>query len=344
MIYTGISSFLDSAHRFPVIDVRSPGEYNQGHIPDSFNIPLFDDRERATVGTIYNHEGRHKAIQKGFALATPKREKLIKSAVEKAIEKKVLIHCWRGGMRSEKMAELFETAGLECTVLEGGYKAYRKKVFEDFRSIENLLVLFGPTGSGKTGILQKLAIMGEQVIDLEYHARHRGSAFGDIGLDTQPTSMQFQNDVHRCLLAFDKTQRIWVEGESMNIGKVYLPPTLWEKMNLATVVNIEMPAQQRVKRIVEEYGRFPDLLLMESVKKLTKRIGGDRTQSVIRLIGKGNYAEAVQMLLDYYDKNYQYSLNKYNQGKIISLTTRTSDINLNAKLILRTLNETGPHE
>ncbi len=343
MNYIDAAEFLSLSKNLQVVDVRSPGEYLHGHITKASNIPLFDDKERAQVGIIYNLSGRAMAEKKGYEIAEPKKLSMIEEAFKIAKNNKLLVHCWRGGMRSEKMAELFEANGIPCHVLKGGYKAYRKKLFNDFEKVNNLVVIYGPTGSGKTKILNALSRLGEQVIDLEFLAKHRGSAFGDIGLNSQPTTMQFQNDIHYQLMKFERSRPVWIEGESLNIGKVYLPFTLWEKMNHSTILKIDMEKKFRIKRIAEEYGKYDKSKLIGSVKKIMRRFGGDRALKVINYIEKNQLEEAVEMLLDYYDKNYNFSLEKYMLGEVIPVKTGFPDPMVNAQLLLKTLQRTVRH-
>ncbi len=339
MIYIDTPEFLDLAVKIPIVDVRSPAEFNHGHITNAINIPLFSDDERAVIGTLYNMSGRKDAIARGIDIATPKRGSMVEKAAGIAVNNQLLVHCWRGGMRSEQMALLFETSGIKCRILKGGYKAYRNQLLRDFEQPENLRVIYGPTGCGKTEILNYLAESGEQVIDLEDHAHHRGSVFGNLGLLPQPTTMQFQNNIHYRLQRMDKNRRIWVEGESLSIGKVYLPVSLWNRMNHSPVYQIEMPRNLRIQRIIREYGRFSSDLLNESVKKLMRRFGGDRTKNVMQLVSENQLEEAVNLLLDYYDENYTYSFKKYIKGEITIFTTNTPDARANAESLLTSVSQ-----
>ena len=311
MEYLKSKLFLSEKGDIPVIDVRSPKEYEKGHIPGAKNIPLFTDREREQIGTIYKQTGKIQAIEKGLEYVGPKMKFFTDNARLLARESKLKIYCWRGGMRSEKMAWLFELIGIQCFVLKGGYKSYRKRILKDFKKDYPLIVLQGATGSGKTSILEKMSEIGEQVIDLEGIANHRGSAFGHIGMDEQPTSQQFQNNIHTHLFNLKKNKRIWVEGESLSIGKVYLPETLWEKMNHSPVVQIVLSQDIRIQRLVEEYGKFDKEKLVEATKKIIKKFGGDKVKSVIHYLEEDNLIEAARLLLDYYDRSYSYSQEKY---------------------------------
>src|SRR5512145_3233013 len=177
---TDIKDFLELAGTIPVVDVRSPSEFKHGHIPGAINIPLFDDKEREIVGTEYSKEGRARAILTGLQLSGPSMHTRLDQALKIAKNRKLLVHCWRGGMRSEAMAWLFSLGNIDTEVLEGGYKAYRRFVLETLSSPRKLIILGGLTGSGKTDILKYLSEAGRQVIDLERLANHKGSAFGSL--------------------------------------------------------------------------------------------------------------------------------------------------------------------
>ncbi|HEU4717669.1 MAG TPA: tRNA 2-selenouridine(34) synthase MnmH, partial [Bacteroidia bacterium] len=209
-----IENFLLESTGIPVADVRSPAEFAGGHIPGAFNIPLFTNEERAAVGTIYKQQGNEAAVLKGLEFVGPKMTAFILKARENAPGKKIAVHCWRGGMRSASMAWLFETAGMEVLLLSGGYKAYRNFVLSNTGRKFDLRVVGGETGSGKTDILHELARKGEQVLDLEGLARHKGSSYGAIGQDPQPTVEQFENDFVHALTKLDPSRPVWIEDES----------------------------------------------------------------------------------------------------------------------------------
>ena len=240
-------------------------------------------------------------------------------------------------MRSEKMAWLFELVGLDTFVLEDGYKAYRSYANQLLSNIEDLLVLQGPTGCGKTSILMALEEAGEQVIDLEGLANHKGSAFGGLGMSDQPTTQQFQNNIFAQLLSFDLNQRIWVESESMSIGKVYLPEALWLSMNDAKRVVINQSKENRLRRIVEEYGHFSPEKLKEKVVNLTQRLGGNNVKIVLEAIDNDNIMLAADALLNYYDKAYSFSAEKYKFSNPVCVDLTSYDPAENAKLLLEKL-------
>ena len=302
-----ISQFMELAKTLPVIDVRSPGEYCRGHIPGTVNIPLFNDEERAAVGTTYVKVGRNEAVLQGLELAGKKMRKLCEAALTLKSEK-LLIHCWRGGMRSRSIAWLFETVNLQCSILEGGYKTYRHAVLNEMTKPRELRILSGYTGSGKTEILAELKKLQQQVIDLEDLAHNKGSAFGALGQPPQPSVEHFENLLFSELQKTDKTKPLWLEDESVNIGKTQIPAAFFNQMKQAKTVQILVPQSVRVQRLLKEYGNFDRILLAESIKKIEKRLGYDRCKLALTLCAAGELAQVAKMLLDYYDKAYEYQI------------------------------------
>ena len=305
-----IDEFIAKSRNFPVLDVRSPSEFRQGHLPGAFNLPLFDDDERAKVGTLYKQEGRQIALKKGLEIVGPKMRYFVEKAEELShpSSSTILVHCWRGGMRSESMGWLLETAGFKVSTLKGGYKAFRNWVLSYFDQPFTILVLGGYTGSGKSGILANLANMGEQVLDLEGHAHHKGSAFGHLGESGQPTGEQFENNLAYELGGMDPARPIWVEDESRLIGRLCLPEGLFRQMGQAPLICVDIPDNRRIERLVREYAIFGDEQLKESINKISKRLGGLRTRRALEAIERKEYEEAARITLTYYDKVYQYSL------------------------------------
>ena len=303
--------FLVEAKRTPIIDVRSPGEFEEGHIPNAINIPLFTNEERAVIGTLYKQTGKDAAVLKGLEIVGPKMADFARQAGDIAVDNQLLVHCWRGGMRSESMAWLFEKTGLQCGLLIGGYKAYRNFLFEEMTSIQNLIVIEGHTGSGKTEILAALAAMGEQIIDLEGLACHRGSAFGGIGQAPQPTTQQFQNNLYQAFSALQSELPIWVEGESKTIGKVYLPDPFWHAMNQSRVIEIEVPLKARISRLVDDYAGLNADAMEQSISRLERRLGHKRMSEILECYKKQDYHKVAELLLEYYDKSYQHSTEKH---------------------------------
>jgi len=306
MIYQIPRTFCKIDSDIPIIDVRSPSEFEKGHIHGAFNIPLFSNEERHEIGIIFKNLGKLQAIEKGLGFVGPKMMLLAQRAKEISEHKKRRVYCWRGGMRSEKIAWLFELLGLDCTVLEGGYKAYRNLQIENYTQIKELIVLHGSTGCGKTEILTEFKKTGEQIIDLERLANHRGSAFGSLGnIKAQPSSQQFQNELHHALSSLDSEKRIWVEGESLSIGSVCLPDEFWQRMKKATVVEIKVDPKARIKRLVKEYGSFPKKDLRDSILKITKAFGNQNCKNAIQFLEEGQLEKTAGLLLKYYDQTYE---------------------------------------
>lgn len=331
----GVSGFLELANEIPVIDVRSPSEFSCGHIPGASNIPLFDDDERAIVGTLYKKEGRIAAIKEGLKLSGKSLHLKLEKAREYAKDGRLLVHCWRGGMRSEAMSWLFSLGDIECLVLEGGYKSYRNHIINAFREVKNLVVLGGMTGSSKTYILHQLSAWGNQVVDLENLASHKGSAFGSLGQASQPTTEQFSNNLFRKLSELNPEEPIWIEDESRNIGSVFMPEELYLNMQKSLTVIIKMSIQTRMPRLLSEYAGFPPEQLKSSVMKISKRLGGDNVREAIEAIERGDLEKAITITLLYYDKAYEYSIRRKSGAKPIFTETETDDVETNALKVLK---------
>ena len=328
------SGFLDLSGSLPVVDVRSPGEYSYGHIPGAVNIPLFDDLQRAEVGTVYKKEGNLKAVIRGIDLAAPEMSAKLKSAVALARDKSLLTYCWRGGMRSEAMAWLFSMGGLTPLLLEGGYKAYRNHILTDLGRKRNFIILGGLTGSGKTYILKYMMSSGMQVTDLEGLASHKGSAFGALGQQPQPSSEHFANLLYSDLSGKKEEDPVWLEDESRNIGTVFMPDGFYDVMQSAPVIALMMSIETRIPRLLREYASFPPEQTIASVMKISKRLGGDRTRAAVEAIQKGDFATAIRITLEYYDKSYYYALSRSQGRQVIYLDTDTDDVAVNASRVL----------
>jgi tRNA 2-selenouridine synthase len=312
--------FLERSKVVPVVDVRSPKEFSQGHIPGAVSMPLFDDDERAVVGTTYTRIGKDEALLKGLEFVGPKMKDFVARAKALASGNEILVHCWRGGMRSGAMAWLFGFSGLKASVLEGGYKAYRHHIREALSQGPPIKILGGMTGSGKTEILHHLSNLGEQVLDLEGIANHKGSAFGALGQQEQPTTEQFENNLAERWLAFDPAKPVWVEDESRSIGRVIIPDPFLARMADAQVLFIEVPFETRVNRLFEEYGGFDPQELIVLVQKISKRMGGDAVKAATEDLQSGKIKDAVAKVLKYYDKTYQYGISKRDKSKVTFLS------------------------
>lgn len=307
--------FYQSSRQSLILDVRSPAEYADGHIPGAVSFPLFSNNERHEVGLCYKKKGRDKAVELGLEFVGPKLAGFSKRARKLSKGNPINLYCWRGGMRSNSMATLFQAAGMKTKVLKGGYKAYRTWIHERFENSQQFITIGGMTGSGKTEILWELEKLGEQVLDLEGLASHRGSAFGKLDGEPQPSSEQFQNMLFDKLMSFDANKVTWVEDESQHVGKVWINDPIFKAIKKAPLVIIERTLDERVEKLINMYGdsSVDDLALI--FEKISKRLGGDRVKMAIQSIREGDGVDAVKIVLHYYDKTYKHSLEKYNRVK-----------------------------
>jgi len=321
----------------PVVDARSPGEFAHGHIPGAVNIPVLDDDERAQVGTAYAKGGQEAAVHLGLRLVGPSlANKLARArgllthqfpAGKDRQRFHILLHCWRGGMRSNALAWLLELGGFSVTVLEGGYKSYRALVREELaRTTATVLVLGGMTGSGKTTLLHELARAGEQVIDLEGIAHHRGSAFGGVGLGAQPTNETVENTIHEAWRRLDPNRPVWLEDEDRRIGDVALCSEFFEHIRTGLLVLVDVPFAARVEHLAREYGR-PEWTedLAACVRRLERRLGGELTQRCVDDILQGRFADAAAKVLGSYDKLYIRQLEKHGRAPVARLAFGDGD-------------------
>lgn len=321
---------------YPLIDVRSPGEYAKGHVPGAVNIPLFSNDERAHVGTVYKQQSKEAAIELGYKYVTPKLQGFIDEALAVAPNKQVAVHCWRGGMRSQSFAQHLSDNGFERVFLiDGGYKTYRNYVLRFFEKPFILRVLGGYTGSGKTYILDEMNQTGLQVANLEGLAHHKGSAFGGIDQGTQPTVEQFENDLHAQFLKFDISKPIWLEDESYNIGSVKIPMPLFNQMRQAMLYFIDIPATERVKHLVDEYSHCNFKSLVESIHRIAKRIGYDNEKKAIEYLEAKNYHAVATIALRYYDKSYLRGMDSRDSNKVQKITLSGINHSANARDIMQ---------
>ena len=329
--------FIRRSTSAPVIDVRSPGEFQKGHIPGGVNIPLLQDDERAEVGTLYKRSGKDLAVLRGLEIVGPKMSQFVvqaKDALRKFHKQNgafgetdaqrigrnhVGVHCWRGGMRSESFAWLLEKAGFEVSLLQGGYKSYRQWVHQQNEREFNLVVLSGLTGAGKTKYLHALQQRGHQIVDLEGLANHRGSAFGAIGLGDQPSTEQFENSLQWELSRLNPEQPIWVEDEGNRIGGVVVPSSFHKQMQCAPAVFVDAPLERRIDHLVEVYGELPLEALIDSIERIRKRLGGQHVNAAIDALQNGDLRKTTEVALRYYDKTYL---------KAVQAMPRTVTVNL----------------
>ena len=320
-----IPDFL--AAGLPIIDVRSPGEFARGHIPGAVNVPLFEDAERAVVGTLYKQTGRDAAVLEGLRIVGPKLAAIVERAHEIAPDRRIAVHCWRGGERSGSVAWLLDKAGFaEVLTLKGGYKAFRNHVLDSFDHVPDLRILGGYTGTGKTETLRHLRDLGEQVIDLEALAHHKGSSFGMLGEEPQPTQEHFENVLWDALRGIDRSNHLWLEDESRKIGTVLLPEPLHGALRTAPVFFADMPQHERVQRLVADYGAFPREDLAAAIQRIARRIGPQHAKAALEALEVGDLGTVARIALDYYDKTYAYGLSQRDASRVVKLPAQAHDL------------------
>ena len=333
-----INDFLQTHTEGTLIDVRTAAEFEKGHIPSAKNLPLFSDEERAMIGTIYKQIGRQPAILKGLEITGPKMKEFVKQAeVLSGESNKLFLYCWRGGMRSGSMAWLLDLYGFEVYTLKRGYKAFRNYALSSFDTKKNVLILGGKTGSGKTPILKELSALGEQVIDLEGLAHHKGSAFGTIGESESCTQEHFENKLAMQWVRIDPEKPAWLEDESRSIGKKIIPEGVWNQMREANVINLDLPFETRLQHIMKVYGDFPVNELIASVEKIQKRLGGLAYKQVMGYLENNILHEAAGILLIYYDKTYLHGLKSRNPETISTFQTEEKDFAIIATELLKSV-------
>jgi tRNA 2-selenouridine synthase len=324
----------------PVIDVRSPAEFEHASIPGAYSLPLFSNEERAIVGTAYKQESREKAIKLGLDFFGVKMRRMVEEAEDLLKEKDnkhIVVHCWRGGMRSAGVAWLLDLYGFKVYTLIGGYKAYRKWVLEFLKKDHDINILGGYTGSGKTEVLHYLKKLGNPVVDLEGIAHHKGSAFGAIGQPKQPSQEMFEN-----LLALELfrekqvDQPIWMEDESQRMGLLNLPQDFWTTMRASPNYFIEVPFENRLDYIVTHYGKLPKGELAAAIMRIQKRLGGLETKTALAFLTEDNLKECFRILLHYYDKLYSKALqNRPATTPVITIQATDPGEETTAKLIMK---------
>lgn len=393
-----IEQFLELAKQHPVIDVRSPGEYNHAHLSGAHSLPLFTDEERKVVGTTYKQKSREEAIKIGLDFFGPKMKAIVEEAEQiidnwqltidnkqlttsnenqllnsernskvrndLPIARCLLLYCWRGGMRSAAIAWLLDLYGFKIYTLVGGYKRYRNYVLDTFKLPFQLKILGGYTGSGKTELLKTLNERGEKIVDLEDLAKHKGSAFGSIGMPAQPSQEMFENllatELRRSMVNSSTTAQteismkndpdspftpdsfrdhhspIWLEDESQRIGHVNIPNDLWKTMRRSPVYFLDIPFEERLRHITEEYGSLEVQKVTDAIQRISEKLGGLNTKLAIQWLESGNTLESFRILLEYYDKFYSRSLhNREDVNSLLQSIECKSVSAENANLLIR---------
>ncbi len=341
----------------PVLDVRSPGEFACAHMAGAQNLPLFSDAERAQVGTCYARQGRTEAVLLALRLVGDQLAgkagqalDLCRSSAHAAASPArphVLLYCWRGGMRSRSMAWLLESCGLTVALLHGGYKSYRRHARYVLGLPRPVLVLSGLTGCGKTDMLHALAALGEQVVDLEGLACHRGSAFGAVGLSIpQPGNEDFENRLFEQWRRLDPQRPVWLEDESRRIGQVTLCEEFFHHIDASPLIMVHLPLDDRIRRLVRIYsgdGHNPAVqeALCAALQKLQRRLGSETTARCCAAVRAGQLEDAVRAVLTYYDKCYAHQ-QQHRSGPLLASLDCTTDCPEEAARQLRRLALSAP--
>jgi tRNA 2-selenouridine synthase len=308
-----------------IIDVRSPAEYAEDHVPGAINLPALDNEERAIVGTIYKQEDPFKARKVGAALVAQNAARHLQGPLaDREGGWRPLVYCWRGGQRSGSFASILQQIGWRADVVKGGYKAYRRLVVSALYGEtvpHKLMLIDGGTGTAKTRILAGLAQAGAQVIDLEGMANHRGSVFGAMG--DQPAQKMFESRIAMALAKADPTRPLFIEAESNKVGDLLIPPALWHGMQAAQRIILQAPIAARARYLVHAYADMTadDTRLAETLNALRPYHGGTRVQEWQAMASEGAFERLASALIaEHYDPRYRKKAEeRAGRGQVVDL-------------------------
>ena len=297
-----------------LVDVRTPAEFAETTIPGAVNVPLFSNSERAEIGTVYKHQGKQVARKLGIERVSPRIPALIEQteAARQSRNGPLIVFCWRGGMRSLALTSFLQLAGFPARQLIGGHKAFRRLVYDYFIRTEwpPVYVLRGLTGVGKTRVLNQLAGQGQPVIDLEGLANHRGSAFGALGLQPQPSQKMFEALLWDQLEQLQDRPYLVTEGESRHIGRVVVPPSFHQAMQTQVSLWLEATLETRVGIILDDYPARDQLRdqFLHPLQALKERLGKQAVAELTQLLQQGRWEQLVQeLMVRYYDPLYLHT-------------------------------------
>lgn len=315
-----------------IIDVRSPSEFGEDHIPGAVNMPVFSDAERAEIGTIYKQQSAFAARRLGAGLVARNIAGHLQAKMQQQGPSfRPLLYCWRGGQRSGAFARICAEIGWRSWLLDGGYKTYRKQVLDELEQWAgqlDIIILSGPTGTGKTRLLAALAAAGAQILDLEGLAAHRGSLLGRLPDQVQPSQKGFESNLAHALVQLDLSRPVFIESESTRIGSVQIPPRLWAKMHQAPMAEISAGLEARIDFLLQDY----DFLLQEPdrflplISGMKKRHGSELTDQWLALAGNRQWrALAASLVTCHYDPAYKGSAQRHPRPKIAELVLTALD-------------------
>ncbi len=296
-----------------LVDIRSPSEYEEFHIPGAINIPIFEDEEKRLIGLVYRSEGVEKAKELGYEIAWKKLQSLLERFKSlKRDYKNVIVYCWRGGLRSQELCKVLRSMGIEVLRLEGGYRAYREFILKDMERLlegKTFLVLTGKTGVGKTRLLRRLKEEGYPVVDLEDLAQDRGSVFGKVGIKKRVSQKMFDALLYEELRRIN-SELLIVEDESRVIGNIQLLEAFWQKKEGGIFIEIETSLERRLKNIIEEYTAFEGWQeeVERALGKIRKYLGEEKYRRALSMLKEGRIEElAIFLMTEYYDRTYRVS-------------------------------------
>jgi tRNA 2-selenouridine synthase len=300
-----------------IIDARTPAEYSEDHIPGAVSCPVVSNDQHAIVGTLYAKDP-HEAYTVGAQFVFRNIADHIRELAPRLTpEASILVYCFRGGKRSQSWETVLTAMGLNATVLPGGWKRYRRHVMDELETRPRnyrYVVISGPTGCGKTRLLQALEAQGEQVLDLEALGRHRGSLLGLMPGDTQPSQKTFDTELLAALSKLDPTRRVWVESEGKKVGDLHIPPALFERMQEASILRVDAPMAERVEALCEDYPHLVEdpVHCVELLAPLKQLVGGEEMKRWSELAQAGDARGLFErLLIAHYDPAYARSLRSH---------------------------------
>ena len=322
-----VGDFINKSNTCLTIDIRNKNDYSKGHIPGSINLPFTFNLKVSNLDSIVRN------IDNGFLSGLFPNE-TIDEINKLNTDKPNLIYCSTGKIHSPIFAYLLKKIGLKSFILKQGYRAYKDFVKKSFQKPVNLILVTGKTGCGKTAVLMHLEKLGEQVIDLERLAIHTGSVFGGLHKGKQPTHDQFQNNLCQLWNNLDFKGVVWMEDEAKHIGSVGLPDTLWEQMQKAPRIVLDIPKSKRIRNIIKEYGIVDNSKIMTALISIKKRFGEKNTQDAIKLLELGNIVKTVEILLLYYDNAYECRFGKSRKDRCVTIVSTNQSPDCIAQKVL----------